>query len=221
MIQRWKIFSDFDGTISLVDTADLIVDCCIGRTTRQAIDNQIVSGKVSFRDGFKAQFAGVNLTWADACQKLDFKHGLDPVFPHFVTWAEEKNIPLVVLSSGFEQIIQMYFKAWGLSQLEIQANQVEIINQTWHITFRDNTPLGHDKTIALKKAKTSGYQIIFIGDGISDIPAAHETDVLFAKQGERLATYCQQKGILYYPFTNFDDVLNVIHSRLPEFNQHD
>ena len=65
-----KIFSDFDGTISTIDTGDLLVDYCIGKPARQAIDDKIFSGELSFREGFLAQFNGVNLTWEEACERL-------------------------------------------------------------------------------------------------------------------------------------------------------
>ena len=210
MTNPLKIFSDFDGTISLVDTGDLIVDYCIGKQTRRDIDDQIVAGTLSFREGFTAQFAGVNLTWAEACDRLQFENGLDPTFKPFVVWTETVNIPLVVLSSGFKQFIEAYFKPAGLAHLEIRANQIHVQDRTWQIHFRDATPFGHDKTTSLYEAKAQGYHTIFIGDGISDIPAAQVADTLFAMKGERLAAHCEQVGISYYTFEDFSQILTII-----------
>lgn len=207
-----KIFSDFDGTISQIDTGDLLVDYCIGKAARKALDDKIYSGELSFREGFLAQFAGVNLTWEEACERLHIQDGLDPHFKAFVQWTEKTNIPLVILSSGFEPIIREYFKPNGLAHLEIKANQLDIKDRTWHVKFRDNTPYGHDKAAALKQAKTQGYRTIFIGDGISDIHAAQVADVLFAKKDERLAEFCNQQGIEYHKFEDFGDVLTILNN---------
>jgi 2,3-diketo-5-methylthio-1-phosphopentane phosphatase len=205
-----KIFSDFDGTISLIDTGDLIVDSCIGQEARRAIDDQIVSGQISFREGFIAQFAGVDLTWEEVCELLRLKNGLDPTFAPFVRWTEEVVIPLVVLSSGFEQFIRAHLASAGLEHIEIRANQVSVQGRSWRIHFRDDSPSGHDKAGALKEAHAEGYRTLFIGDGVSDIPAASVADLLFAKKGERLARYCIENGIAYHPFANFSDVLTYL-----------
>ena len=39
-------------------------------------------------------------------------------------------------------------------------------------------------------------QIVFIGDGVSDLSAAIEADIVFAKKGKDLETWCIRKGII-------------------------
>jgi hypothetical protein len=48
--------------------------------------------------------------------------------------------------------------------------------------------------------------IVFIGDGVSDLPAARQADVLFARRGLRLEEYCQENDIQYVPFDTFADI---------------
>lgn len=48
--------------------------------------------------------------------------------------------------------------------------------------------------------------IVFIGDGVSDLAAAREADVLFARRGLRLEEYCREHNISYIPFDTFSDV---------------
>lgn len=48
--------------------------------------------------------------------------------------------------------------------------------------------------------------IVFIGDGVSDLAAAREADVLFARRGLRLEEYCIQHKITYTPFDTFADI---------------
>lgn len=50
--------------------------------------------------------------------------------------------------------------------------------------------------------------IVFIGDGVSDLPAANQADVLFARRGLRLEEYCQENDIPYVPFDTFEDIKN-------------
>lgn len=48
--------------------------------------------------------------------------------------------------------------------------------------------------------------MFYAGDGVSDLSAAKETDLLFAKRGKDLVTYCDRQDI---PFTLFDDWSNI------------
>jgi hypothetical protein len=48
--------------------------------------------------------------------------------------------------------------------------------------------------------------IVFIGDGVSDLPAADQADVLFARRGLRLEEHCREHGIPYVPFDTFADI---------------
>ena len=59
--------------------------------------------------------------------------------------------------------------------------------------------------------------IVFIGDGVSDLPAANQADVLFARRGLRLEEYCHENDIPYIPFDTFAD----IQSKLQEIAEED
>ena len=44
--------------------------------------------------------------------------------------------------------------------------------------------------------------MFYAGDGVSDLSAARESDLLFAKEGMDLVTFCAREGV---PFTTFKD----------------
>lgn len=52
--------------------------------------------------------------------------------------------------------------------------------------------------------------IIFIGDGVSDLAAARQADVLFARQGLALEKHCQDNNIPFTPFVSFVDIKSEI-----------
>ncbi len=210
MTRPLKIFCDFDGTITRVDGCNLIIDHCIGREARRAIDDKIVSGEFSFRQGYNAQFDGVNLTWEESLPILHRKNGIDPTFPPFVRWLAEQNIPLTILSAGIEQIIREYLDTVGLTGLDIRANRIRVENRRWQVDYFDDTPFGNDKAAAVCDAAAQGFRTVFIGDGISDFPVASVADILFAKRGERLESHCISQGIAFYPFENFEDVRRIL-----------
>ena len=60
----------------------------------------------------------------------------------------------------------------------------------WTIQFHDDSGFGHDKSLAIRpyreavrKMGGDGPVLLFAGDGVSDLSAARETDLLFAKRG--------------------------------------
>lgn len=103
------------------------------------------------------------------------------------------------------------------SRIDIVANDAEI-NQDgseWKPIWRHDNELGHDKAQSMQEARAEAEMacedgtiplIVFIGDGVSDLPAARQADVLFARRGLRLEEYCIENGIAYAPFDTFADI---------------
>ena len=49
--------------------------------------------------------------------------------------------------------------------------------------------------------------MFYAGDGVSDLSAARETDLLFAKKDHDLVVYCEREGV---PFTVFEDWSSIL-----------
>lgn len=97
------------------------------------------------------------------------------------------------------------------------ANDAKIDEEGWKPVWRHDTELGHDKALSVQEARREAIEelrgedgtvplIVFIGDGVSDLPAAREADVLFARRGLRLEEYCIENNIKYIPFDTFADI---------------
>jgi 2,3-diketo-5-methylthio-1-phosphopentane phosphatase len=152
---------------------------------------------------------------------------LDPYFSEFFDWTLEKKIPVIVLSLGMVPIIRAL-----LTHLlgEEKANKIEIVGNMavekppindldvkggWTIRYHDDSGYGHDKSLTIrpyaeaiaKLPRSQQPTLLYAGDGVSDLSAARETDLLFAKRGQDLVTFCQREGV---PFTLFDDWRDII-----------
>lgn len=113
------------------------------------------------------------------------------------------------------------------SRIQIVANDAEIKSDgsEWKPIWRHETELGHDKALSIKEGRAQAAEdalegeiplIIFIGDGVSDLPAAREADVLFARKGLRLEEYCIENKISYIGFDSFSDVKREVEAIMKE-----
>lgn len=113
------------------------------------------------------------------------------------------------------------------SRIQIVANDADIKSDgsEWKPIWRHETELGHDKALSIKEGRAQAAEdalegeiplIIFIGDGVSDLPAAREADVLFARKGLRLEEYCIENKIPYIGFDSFSDVKREVEAIMKE-----
>lgn len=210
---KLHIFSDFDGTITEKDTLIfLTTNLGGGPEMVAAIGRLIREGKISLREGIAAEMRSIRRPFAEAVTLLREQVRIDEGFIPLARWSEEKGIPLTVLSAGFHQFIDLFLPRDQFPQLEILANNIRPNEEVgWQCEFRDQTPWGHDKSLALQEARKRDEYVIFIGDGLSDRGAAEAADEVFAKHS--LADYCREQGINCHEYRTFDEILNYLRER--------
>ncbi|CAG8235938.1 unnamed protein product [Penicillium salamii] len=97
---------------------------------------------------------------------------------------------------------------------DVEARHGKDINGEcgWRIKYRDDSEFGHDKSLEIKPYGALPDQhrplLLYAGDGVSDLSAASETEILFANECLDLVTYCEQKEIEFVPFTNWISILD-------------
>ena len=202
--RRMAVFSDFDGTIAHPDTINLLAETYGGVEFRRDIGGKIASGEISLRDGIAAEVATIR---GDLDQVLDFlrqRVKIDESFPPFAQWCRSREIPLTILSAGIKDVIEQLLAPFGLDHVRLLANPLEIVDHRWTLRFLDDTPWGHDKAAALVQARSEGYATAFLGDGLSDLRAAGQADLVFARS--KLANLCREKQLPFFPLDDFSTV---------------
>jgi len=204
------------------DTGHVLFDAhgC-GAERRMMLDEQIKTGERSFRDVSEEMWGSLHIPFDDGFQAMEKTLEIDPDFQHFHTFCIANNIPFNVISAGLKPILRKVLDTFlgeeESRHIEIVANEAEISGDgsEWKPLWRHDTELGHDKALSITEARKEAELqcengtiplIVFIGDGVSDLPAAREADVLFARRGLRLEEYCVEHGIKYIPFDTFADV---------------
>ncbi|OJD30616.1 uncharacterized protein BKCO1_580007 [Diplodia corticola] len=214
-------FSDFDGTIFMQDTGHILFNnfgC--GSERRELLDKQITSGERSFRDVSEEMWGSLTVPFDDGFELMKGALDIDKDFKAFHDFCLNNNIPFNIISAGLKPVLKRaldhFIGEEAASNIEIVANDATISAEgRWQPVWRHDCELGHDKAksiqtyregAALESEDGTIPLIIFIGDGVSDLPAAREADVLFARRGLRLEEYCQEHNITYTPFDSFADI---------------
>ncbi|KAI9055918.1 hypothetical protein LZ554_000854 [Drepanopeziza brunnea f. sp. 'monogermtubi'] len=215
-------FSDFDGTIFMQDTGHILFDAhgC-GSKHRQVLDSQIHSGERSFREVSEEMWGSLNVPFDDGFMVMKDSLEIDPDFRAFHDFCVLNSIPFNVISAGLKPILRRVLDEFlgeeQAAHIDIVANEAEIKEDgsQWKPIWRHDTELGHDKALSITEAREQANLeaedgtiplIVFIGDGVSDLPAAREADVLFARRGLRLEEYCVENRIPYLGFDTFADI---------------
>jgi 2-hydroxy-3-keto-5-methylthiopentenyl-1-phosphate phosphatase len=160
---------------------------------------------------------------------------LDEYFLAFYNWAVTASVPVVVLSGGITPIIHaLLSKLVGpdAANIEVIANGVvpregfQSIDEeggAWRVEFRDDSVYGHDKASTIKPYAQyrDGMQegeklvLLYAGDGVSDLSAAKETELLFAKEGQGAYASCFGREIdLELPRSAWEFFNRLLMSRL-------
>ncbi|CAO3694814.1 unnamed protein product [Umbelopsis ramanniana] len=213
-----QVYSDFDGTISLQDTGCLLIDHprCLGFKRRRELDHLIMNKDVSFRDGLEEMWAAVTLTWEEAWKDHLEAVKVDPGFSSFYDYCKSVGVPVKIVSSGIYPVIEQIMENFigdRAKEIEIISNGGGVDGRKWNIQWRDDTSFGHDKSLTLKqarKAATPETIFVFCGDGVSDISAAQHADILFARHGRDLETWCQKENVPFLGFDTFSEVEEIV-----------
>lgn len=213
---------DFDGTIFMQDTGHVLFDSYgCGEERRQILDEQIKTGERSFRDVSEEMWGSLRVPFEDGFAVMEKTLEIDPDFQKFHRFCIDNNIPFNVISAGLKPVLRKVLDKFlgeeESKRIQIVANEAEISEDgsLWKPVWRHDTELGHDKALSITEARELAQLecedgtiplIVFIGDGVSDLPAARQADVLFARRGLRLEEYCVEHKIPYIPFDTFADI---------------
>ncbi|KAL1588067.1 hypothetical protein WHR41_03162 [Cladosporium halotolerans] len=219
---KFIFFTDFDGTITLKDSNDYMTDTIgYGAEKRKQGNKDVLDGKKNFRDAFREMMDSITRPFPQCVDYLVENITLDPHFNEYFQWALANNIPTVVVSSGMTPVIRgILQKLVGpdCDKIDIVCNEAvprdgKSLDEEggWQIQYHDDSGFGHDKSLTLRPyaqlPADKRPTLFYAGDGVSDLSAARETDLLFAKKGHDLITYCARENV---PFTVFEDWSSIL-----------
>lgn len=209
------ILVDFDGTITTKDTNVKLIDI-YGNENTDKMREEFKEGKLTFPQYFQGEMKEIRLTEEEYLDFLIEKIEISPGFMEFYKTVKEKEIRLGIISGGFINGIRHFLKQYGIEDIEIFANELVFDGDRAHIEFLDGEdyqccdkgPCGNCKIEHYKRYKEDAQTIIFVGDGVTDMPVAEVSDIVFAK--DSLARYLDEKEISYIKYQDFKDINKLI-----------
>ncbi len=213
---RLRIFCDFDGTIAVNDVGNEVF-------TRYGDSRhwwQLVAswrrGEIDGRQLWQQQCTVSRLT-PEQLDQFAVTQPIDPGFPLFYRYCQEHAWPIYVVSDGMDAYIERILQQHAIHDVQIRCNHLKIApDGSLEVTF---PYYGHScgscancKGSHIRNEKQAGEATVYIGDGMSDLCAVGEADVLFAKK--ELADYCRKQGKPFLEYDNFFDV----HAKIAEMH---
>ncbi len=204
-----RVFVDFDGTISIGDTTDLILER-FADASWTTVEADWVAGRIGSRECLARQIDLVRAT-PEELDAFARESAIDPHFPAFAALCDAHGVPMTVVSDGLDRIATAMLVRAGL-RIPVIANHLAWIGaDRWRLGFphaREDcrATAGHCKCATL--AAATGVLRILVGDGRSDFCAAATADLVIAK--DALAEHCQHNAIGFSPFTDFAEATHIL-----------
>jgi 2-hydroxy-3-keto-5-methylthiopentenyl-1-phosphate phosphatase len=204
-----RVFVDFDGTVSVGDTTDLILEA-FADPSWKTIEADWVAGRIGSRECLARQ---IDLVRASPAALDAFAHDamIDPHFAGFTALCGAYGLPMTIVSDGLDRIATAMLARAGL-RIPVVANHLEWQGgRRWRLGFPHaredcHAAAGNCKCATLAAAPDTLR--VLVGDGRSDFCAAAGADLVIAKGS--LGEHCRRSGIAYEPFANFADASAIL-----------
>lgn len=208
----WTLLCDFDGTISIEDTTDTLLER-FGKPGWEILESDWRAGKIGSRDCMAGQVALLDMSGAELDSHLEERE-LDPAFSAFVAAAQAQHLPIEILSDGLDYAIRSILARYDLDFLPITANRLSAIGEReWRLAFPNASATcqaasGTCKCARALRSPSPKKRVLMIGDGASDFCVAEAADFVFAKG--KLIEHCRTKNIPHAPIEGFADALALL-----------
>lgn len=210
MDKVFKIFVDFDGTITRKDTGDAVFTKFGHTETVNSIIDDLLNDRISAKDCWLKLCDSVEYIDKQELDEFILQIEIDNTFHSFVEYCNKNNLQLFILSDGFDYYIDLILEREKLNHLKVYSNRLTLNEHNRLIPFFPHYDPGCRTSANCKRNhiinnSSDDEYTVFIGDGNSDKYTVHFCDFIFAK--DDLLKYCEKERITYFPFKDFMDVI--------------
>ena len=201
---------DFDDTIVTRNVGKSLLNAFASAKWR-AIENLYLTGEITVEETNRREFALLNVTKQTIEEYVFETAELRPGVPEFIQHCASTGLNFSVVSNGVDLYIEPALRSLFSSMAQVHSAHGKITENGIWISYLD--PYGIDCQDAFKLSwlryfKSQGQEVIYIGDGKSDISAALEADYVIATSS--LEDYFRSERLNYFEFKDFYDVRQAI-----------
>jgi 2,3-diketo-5-methylthio-1-phosphopentane phosphatase len=208
-----SVLVDFDGTVVLEDTTDLVLEQFADPAWRE-VETAWVDGRIGSRECLSRQIDLVRASEADLSRIAD-EAKIDPAFVEFVAACRKLELDPMIGSDGFEPIIARVLARAGVT-LPIFSNRLVALGAgRWRAEFPHFLGDCASQSGNCKCARFQSRPVprILVGDGRSDFcPAVRATFVLAKKS---LAMHCRAERIEHVEIGGLADAIVALRMVVP------
>ncbi len=206
-----RVYCDFDGTVCPEDIGEQFFRTFVGDDAQTIVD-ALLRGEINAQEWLRRECQAIPSVDRTAFDAFVDAHAVDPQFPGFVQFAEERGMAVTVVSDGLDAYVARVLRAAGLERIPFFANAAHFVCRdgrdrlevTFPYTDAECDRCGNCKRNHMLTQSADDDILVYIGDGYSDRCPVRFADVVFARRG--LITYCQEQNITYHPFRGFGEV---------------
>ncbi len=202
------VLSDFDGTACTIDLGNAFLSA-FAEEGWQEIDRSYSASEIGSRHAYGRVAALIKASKGEILDHVRHHGRLDPHFAGFYRFCRQEGMDLKIVSDGLDFYIDAVLKMHGLDEIQYYCNYAVFLEgNKMRVEFPDVSDdcsrCGTCKTTIVRSYRQEYQQIIYIGDSYSDVCAAKEADLVFAK--DILLEKYRANGTACIPFVNFRDV---------------
>ena len=203
---------DFDGTITIEDASFTILDAYIPEKWRPLF-NEYQQGQMTVGEFNSTVFAMIKADKEALLKTVRDTVSVRAGFKEFLEYCRLKDYRFVIVSNGLDFYIKDILGSIGFRDVEVHAS-ITVFRDDG-LLVRHRGPSGQYLDNDVKAAFTDhfinqGYQVVYLGDGRSDVLPASKSHHIFATGS--LIEYCNTANLTYTAFNDFNQVINVMDS---------
>lgn len=207
----FRVFIDFDNTITRGDVLDRIVERFSETTEWRSLEDAWVAGRIGARACLDGQMRGLRATWPEFTEVLDTVE-LDPGFADLQGMLQRSGTDLTILSDNFDLFLRHILRQRGMDAVPYRANHLELDGDRVVPSFPFGNPecpgCAHCKKTHFTPPHDDARAVVFIGDGKSDICPSTHADLVFAK--DNLLSHLGRAGVPCRGYADLGDVAGAL-----------
>ena len=206
------IQSDFDGTITEEDVSFALLDAFAQGDWRELFqyyrEHKMPVGEFNTR-----AFAMVKASRDELLKVARDEARLRTGLQELVDYCQRQGFRFVIVSNGLDFYINAIMQDAGLGDIEVHAARTQFDSEGLKVQYigPDNTPmLSGFKDVYTKIFLKQDPQLVYVGNGPSDVPPALNAQHVFARDG--MLEGCREINLKCTPFDDLNDIVRELES---------